>query len=234
MPGYAASRNFGSSSRNRGSNRSSKIRDDPEAIFETEIGKKGYNWSRGSDMVIYDKKICIFNETDIKTAIERGSLDPCFYELPSTGMFGGVSKAFNEKEALTKYGIIRKKSKLKNGYDIGNQEEIKIFDNIYSWNLYPKNINVEKFHNLIDLKFHENQLKQLLENPPRVGATFMKEEDILKRWDFLRPPAEPINWSDYMDNLPVYQAGKKTHKTRRKRNRNTKRKKHNLFSKKRR
>jgi hypothetical protein len=62
-------------------------------------------------MVIYNKKICIFNETDIKTAIERGSLDPCFYELPSTGMFGGVSKAFNEKEALTKYGIIRKKSK---------------------------------------------------------------------------------------------------------------------------
>jgi hypothetical protein len=144
-------------------------------------------------------------------------------------MFGGVSKAFNKKEALTKYGIIRKKSKLKNGYDIGNQEEIKIFDNIYSWNLYPKNINVEKFHNLIDLKFHENQLKQLLENPPPIGARFMTEEEIHNRWSFLRAPSEPINWSDYMDDLPVYQAGKKT---RRKRN-NTKRKKHK-FSRKRR
>ena len=44
MSGYAASRNFGRKV-SKSSNRSSKIRDDPEAIFETEIGKKGYNWS---------------------------------------------------------------------------------------------------------------------------------------------------------------------------------------------
>ena len=62
MPGYAASRNFGSSSRNRGSNRSSKIRDDPEAIFETEIGVKGYNYTRGDDRTDNNKKICLFNE----------------------------------------------------------------------------------------------------------------------------------------------------------------------------
>jgi hypothetical protein len=233
MRSYSASRNFRSSpkSSSKSSNIKSSGTSTPESIFATEIGLEGNNYNRGSDRTQNDKKICLFNETDIKTAIERGSLDPCFYELPSTGMFNGISKAYNEKEALTKYEIIKKKSKLKNGYDIGNQQEIKIFDNIYSWNLYPSNINVKKFHNLVDLKFREKQLKQILKYPPRVGAKLMTEEEIYNRYPFLRSPSEPINWSDYIDNSPVYKAGKKT---RRKRNSNIKRKKHNLFSRKRR
>lgn len=83
--------------------------------------------------------ISIVNKSNIDTSLKYALPLKDEYNLSSTGLFGGLSKAVYSEEAIEKYGTMRNAKKIQAGFDLGE----KVVSKRYPSNivLYPADFN---------------------------------------------------------------------------------------------